>query len=103
MCPSLVNPNNKTNNKDVAGNQEHQFKNKLDNFGLFFLAMDKCCDADDKMQLFIFVCGITKEFEIMDELAERIQWKKSFKRTNLFMELNAWIGLGWNGTNLQVL
>lgn len=64
MCPSLVNPNN----KDVAGNQEHQFKNKLDNFGLFFLAMDKCCDADDKMQLFIFVCGITKEFEIMDEL-----------------------------------
>lgn len=89
--------------EDVAGNQEHQFKNKLDNFGLFFLATDKCCDVDDKMQLFIFVCGITKEFEIMDELAERIQWKKSFKRTNLFMELNAWIGLGWNGTNLQVL
>lgn len=78
MCPSLVNPNNKTN--WFAGNQEHQFKNKLNNFGLFFLAMDTCCDVDDKMQLFIFLCGITKEFEIMDELAERIQWKKSFNK-----------------------
>lgn len=63
--------------EDTTGNTELQLKNKADNLDFFSLALDEDCDVCNTAQLLIFVRGIMKVFEIMEELAA----KRSIKRT----------------------
>ena len=54
--------------EDISENLHLQLKSKVSNFSYFALALDESCDVKDTAQL-IFIRGITKNFELTEELA----------------------------------
>ena len=85
--------------EDIAGNLEIQLQSKADNFKLFSLALDESCEARDTAQLLIFICGITKDFEVTKELAAMQSMKGTTTGSDLFTEVNACfdqLGLKWD-------
>ncbi|GCC26309.1 hypothetical protein chiPu_0004725 [Chiloscyllium punctatum] len=54
---------------DITRNLELQLQHRAVNFDFFSLALDDSCDIRDTAQLLIFVCEITTDFKIKEELA----------------------------------
>ncbi|KAF7246160.1 General transcription factor II-I repeat domain-containing protein 2B [Varanus komodoensis] len=84
--------------ESITENLELQLQNKVDNFDVFSLALDKSCDVRDIAQLLIFVHGLTKNFEMMEELAAMQPMKGTTTGSDLFTEVNTCmnkLGLKW--------
>lgn len=61
--------------------------------------MDESCDVRDTAQLLIFVRGITKDFEVTEELAVMWSMKGTPTGSDLFIEVSACLdklGLKWH-------
>lgn len=74
--------------ESIAKNLELWLQNKVDDFDVFSLALDKSCDVCDTAQLLIFVRGLTKNFEMMEELPAGQLMKGTTMGRDLFTELN---------------
>ncbi|GCC40124.1 hypothetical protein chiPu_0024099 [Chiloscyllium punctatum] len=84
---------------DIARNLELQLQHREVNFDFFSLALDESCDMRDTAQLLIFVCEITTDFKITEELAAMQSVKGTTTGNDLFMEVNACLdtlGLKWD-------
>ncbi|XP_060929426.1 general transcription factor II-I repeat domain-containing protein 2-like [Limanda limanda] len=82
--------------EDIARNLELQLQEKVVTFDLFSLALDESCDP---AQLLIFVRGVTKDFEITEELAAVRSTQGTMTGTDLFQEVDACLdklGLQWD-------
>ncbi|XP_078134287.1 general transcription factor II-I repeat domain-containing protein 2A-like [Sander vitreus] len=83
--------------EDIAGNLELQLKNRAADFDCFSLALDESCDVRDTAQLFL--CGITADFQVTEELAAMQSMKGTTTGNDLFTEVNAcldMLGLNWD-------
>ncbi|GCC27815.1 hypothetical protein chiPu_0006241 [Chiloscyllium punctatum] len=74
---------------DIARNLELQLQHRAVNFDFFSLALDESCNVRDTAQLLIFICGITTDFKITEELAAMQSMKGTTTGNDLFTELNA--------------
>lgn len=63
-------------------------------FSFLSLALNKSCDVRNTSQLFIFVRGIMKEFEIMEALTAMHSVKGTTTGSDLFTKVSALMGLG---------
>ncbi|GCC39481.1 hypothetical protein chiPu_0023746 [Chiloscyllium punctatum] len=84
---------------DIARNLELQLQHRAVNFDFFSLVLDESCDVHDTAQLLIFVCGITKDFKITEELAAMQSMKGTTTGNDLFTEVNACLdtlGIKWD-------
>lgn len=70
-------------------------KNKLIKFDFLYLALDESCDICNAVQLHIFVCGLTKTFEITEELAAMPSVKRSMTGSDFFVEVTACMDRLW--------
>jgi hypothetical protein len=67
---------------------EQQLKNKVKDFTYFSLALDESGDAGDMAQLFIFLRGITPDFQITEESASVQSMKSTTTGKDLLVEVN---------------
>lgn len=67
---------------------------RADFFSFLSLALNKSCDVRNTSQLFIFVRGIMKEFEIMEALTAMHSVKGTTTGSDLFTKVSALMGLG---------
>ncbi|GCC42994.1 hypothetical protein chiPu_0027270, partial [Chiloscyllium punctatum] len=84
---------------DIARNLELQLEHRAVTFDFFSLALDESCDIRDTAQLLIFICGITTDFKITEELAAMQSMKGTTIGNDLFTEVNArldTLGLKWD-------
>ncbi|KAL1249407.1 hypothetical protein QQF64_020412 [Cirrhinus molitorella] len=75
--------------EDIVGNLEFQLQNKAEKCDFFSLALDESCDVHDTAQLLIFLRGITKDFEMTEELAALRSVKGTTMGSDLFTEVNS--------------
>lgn len=65
-----------------------QFKEKINSFNFFSLAMDESTDVCDTAQLLIFIRGIDDNFNVYEELADLCSLKGTTTGEDLFESIN---------------
>lgn len=74
---------------DIAEYVTVKSKANFEEFEYFSLALDESTDVRDKAQLLIFVRGITKDFHIIEELAELRTIKGTVKGKDIYREVTS--------------
>ena len=70
--------------KAISEDLTSQLKGLVSSFQLFSLALDESTDIDDTAQLLIFVRGISKNFEITEELLSMESMKDTTTGKDIF-------------------
>ncbi|XP_042238726.1 general transcription factor II-I repeat domain-containing protein 2B-like [Homarus americanus] len=76
-----------------------QFKEKVRTFEYYSLALDESCDVRDTAQLLIFIRGITKYFEVTEEMVSMQSLKGTTTGEDLLEAVNNCLlklGVEWN-------
>ena len=70
--------------KAISEDLTSQLKGLVSSFQLFSLALDESADIDNTAQLLIFVRGITRNFEITEELLSMESMKDTTTGKDIF-------------------
>lgn len=84
--------------EELGNNLMQQFKEKINSFNYFSLAIDESTNVCDTAQLLIFIRGIDDNFNIYEELADLCSLKGTTIGEDLFESINKCLnnlGLEW--------